>query len=1268
MSLLATIRGRLILLVLMLILPATALVYSLALHNRELHLTEARQRLSFFAQQASNDLQTVIRDARSIYFALSLVPAIRTKNLAECADVLAKAHANAPILSTIILTDHTGQGLCSATTKEPLPSYADREYIQRLLATGALVVDRPVIGRTTKKAVVPVAGPVHNDQGKMVGTLIVPPDLTHFGEQFVKEHPIPGLVFLLWDRDGKLLFRYPDAEQLTGKQFADLPLVHLVAEKTQHGIVEVKGFDGIERVIGYKVPEGEYANTGIYIGVSMPAEIFFATANATMVRAFWSMLAITLLGLMAAWLLGSRMIWQQIEKISGVARRFAAGNYRARFGAPYPSGELGELAHTFDAMADTSADRLGEIERINTELEQRIIDRTTRLESSEMQFRGVLESANDAFVIIDAAGIIVIVNAQALALFGYTREELLGLPVDDLLPEHLRAQHRTHRAQYAAAPVKTIMSKRRDLKGRRKDGSEFFAGVSLSPLNTAQGHFVTAVVRDITLELEAENALKRSNRMLRMLSVCNEALVRAEDENMLLDAICRHIVEIGGYRLAWVGFVLHDAAQSVQPAAQFGDKGYVEQLQITWADAERGRGPVGRAVREGQTIVVPDLNRDPNFLPWKSAANAHGFVSVIALPLSNRKSVFGTLALYSVEQNMFDTDEVNLLVELANDLAYGITSLRETVARQRTQSELDYRTSYDVLTGLPNRAMFIDRTEQALVHASRHKRHVGVLLLDIDRFKGINENYGRAAGDEVLHEIAERLQATLREGDTVARLSVDEFGVLICDLAQTDDILSLGKKLLHVVAQPIHFKTSEIDDLFVTGSAGVSLYPRDGDNAEGLLKAADVAMHSAKSLGGNVFNFFSEEMNRRLSTRVVLEGALRRAVEQNELQVHYQPKVSLLSGATVGAEALVRWPQPDGSMISPIDFIPLAEETGLIVPLGEWVLNTVCAQMQQWRARQLPVLPIAINLSARQFLQPDLTAVIRGALDRHQLQPNLLEVEITESTAMINIDKAVNILHEIKALGIMISLDDFGTGYSSLNYLKRFPVNHLKIDRAFVRDITTDPDDALICKAVIGLAHNLKMSVIAEGVETEGQMNYLRQHRCDEMQGYYFSRALPADAFAALLKEGRCLTFRDATENAQRTLLLVDDDENMLSALKRAMRRSGYRILTAGSAAEGFELLATHAVQVIISDQRMPVMSGTAFLRHVKDLYPNTVRIVLSGYTELTSVTEAINQGAIYKFLTKPWDDDDLTEKVKEAFHFYDMQKVEQKDPQNTGH
>ena len=313
------------------------------------------------------------------------------------------------------------------------------------------------------------------------------------------------------------------------------------------------------------------------------------------------------------------------------------------------------------------------------------------------------------------------------------------------------------------------------------------------------------------------------------------------------------------------------------------------------------------------------------------------------------------------------------------------------------------------------------------------------------------------------------------------------------------------------------------------------------------------------------------------------------------------------------------------------------------------MINQTCRQIRVWLDAGLAVPTIAVNLSPRQFRQEHLARTIVRALNAYELEAKYLEFEITESAAMHDLEATLAILRELKGLGLKLSLDDFGTGYSSLAYLKRFPIDHLKIDRAFVRDLTSDPDDAAICLAIINLAHSLKLIVIAEGVESEAQMNYLRRHGCDDIQGYFFSRPVPAVEFARLLGEWAPLA-SDVPEEARPTLLIVDDEVGMISALQRLLRREGYRILTAGSAQEGFELLATHDVQVILSDQRMPQMSGTEFLSRVRDLYPDTIRIILSGYTDLDTVTGAVNRGAIYKFLTKPWDDDQLRDQLREAF------------------
>jgi len=362
----------------------------------------------------------------------------------------------------------------------------------------------------------------------------------------------------------------------------------------------------------------------------------------------------------------------------------------------------------------------------------------------------------------------------------------------------------------------------------------------------------------------------------------------------------------------------------------------------------------------------------------------------------------------------------------------------------------------------------------------------------------------------------------------------------------------------------------------------------------------------------------------------------------------------------IGAEALIRWRHPLTGMIAPGDFIPLAEETGLIVQIGEWVIETACSQIKAWQNAGLAEVSVSVNLSGRQFQQENLVRVVKQALKLNGVAAQYLELEVTESAVMQNPERTITILRELKEIGVKISLDDFGTGYSSLNYLKRFPIDTLKIDRSFVRDITTNPEDAAITNAVISLAHSLKHRVIAEGVESEAQLAFLRRNQCDQIQGFYFSRPLPPEDFAEMLRTGRTLNLGETSQDEKkRTLLIVDDEPNILSALQRLLRRDGYRVLTAGSAAEGFELLALNEVQVIISDQRMPHMNGTEFLSRVKEMYPDTIRLVLSGYTDLKSITDAINHGAIYKFLTKPWDDDALRERIHDAFIFHKSKRDE---------
>ncbi|MBE0596367.1 MAG: EAL domain-containing protein [Desulfuromonadales bacterium] len=435
--------------------------------------------------------------------------------------------------------------------------------------------------------------------------------------------------------------------------------------------------------------------------------------------------------------------------------------------------------------------------------------------------------------------------------------------------------------------------------------------------------------------------------------------------------------------------------------------------------------------------------------------------------------------------------------------------------RKRYEIRLEHLATHDELTGLANRALLQDRLAQSLHYAHRSGRLVAVLLLDLDRFKVFNDSLGHDFGDQLLCAVAERLLLNVREADTVARMGGDEFVVLLAEVASEEDVGLVARKLLDQLNFPYQIGGREIT---VTASLGISLYPKDSSDGSTLIRNADMAMYRAKKHDSSNFSFYSPELNQRVVETLELEGALRQALERQEFCLHYQPKVDLASGRVVGCEALVRWHHPQRGMVSPADFIPLAEETGLIVPLGSWVLREACRQNRAWQAEGLPPMSVAVNLSARQFRKGDLPQLVQNILQEVGLDPRYLELELTESMVMDDPRKAEGTMLALKKLGVGLSLDDFGTGYSSLNYLRRFPVDSLKIDRSFINDVITDPSGASVVTSVIDIAHNLGLIAVAEGVETDEQLAFLAGCGCDIYQGYLFSRPLPASAFAELVQ------------------------------------------------------------------------------------------------------------------------------------------------------
>jgi diguanylate cyclase (GGDEF)-like protein len=440
----------------------------------------------------------------------------------------------------------------------------------------------------------------------------------------------------------------------------------------------------------------------------------------------------------------------------------------------------------------------------------------------------------------------------------------------------------------------------------------------------------------------------------------------------------------------------------------------------------------------------------------------------------------------------------------------GYRGIGRDITQQKVAEEKVSRLArFDTLTGLFNRSTFFDCFDHALAVAGRDNHQLAVLFIDLDRFKDVNDTLGHLVGDEVLKEMAQRLQKAVRSADTLARIGGDEFVLLAENTASIKSVADLAQRVVDTLAEPLIVRGEECR---LGASVGIAMYPDDGEDAPTLLRNADVAMYRAKGSGRNGFAFFSEALDQPQKERMLLGASLHRALEMNQLLLLYQPKVSVATGGMVGVEALIRWQHPERGLVPPGAFIPLAEESGLILPFGRWVLRTACSQAMAWQALGLPPFSVAVNLSARQFSDPQLAADIREVLNETGLDPRLLELEITESMMVDQHERALETLRLVKAMGVQVSIDDFGTGYSSLARLQKFPIDALKIDRSFIGDIAGDPDDAAITTAIIAMAHSLRLRVIAEGVETREQAQFLRERGCDEMQGYFFSRpVLPAE-------------------------------------------------------------------------------------------------------------------------------------------------------------
>ncbi len=752
----------------------------------------------------------------------------------------------------------------------------------------------------------------------------------------------------------------------------------------------------------------------------------------------------------------------------------------------------GRPLHFIGAMADISQRKAAE----------------AALRSSEERYRHIVETAQEGIWLIDEQGCTRFANPKMEQMLGCDRGEMLGRTIYEFMDDKAR-----QKAELGMKRRSEGIVEQQEVRFRRKDGSELWAVLATSPIDAPSGAFAgaLAMVTEITERKRQEEKIARLSRIQRVLSGINSVIVRVRSRQELFEESCRIALEHGGFEMAWVGLLDHQTLE-VRTAAHVGiEPELLRHLKLSArADLPSGQGPTGRALRERKASFNNDMQSQPHPGPLRAQIAARGYHSTISLPLLEGGEPIGVLALFARVRDFFDSEEVSLLSELAADISFAL----EFIDREE---KLNYLALYDVLTRLPNRTLFFDRLSQALAQAKRDARLAGIMFIDLDRFKTINDTYGHGVGDDLLRLVGERLRESVRESDTVARLGGDEFAIALSGLATPDDANLVAQKTIAALARPFDLDGRET---YMTASIGLALYPLDAEHAEELLKNADTAMYRAKEQGRNSYRFYRPSMNERASEQLQLETQLRGALRRQEFVLHFQPKISVPDGRISGFEALLRWRHPERGLVLPNEFIATLEDTGMIVPVGEWVMRSVCEQILAWKRAGLEPQPVAVNLSARQFQHERLDTLIGSLLRSSGINPRLLEFELTESLLMSDAEEAARTLRALKAYGVGLSVDDFGTGYSSLAYLKRFPLDVLKIDRAFIRDITSDSDDAAITRAIITLAHSLKLKVVAEGVETREQAQFLQSLACDELQGFYFGEPRMPEEFALYLRAG----------------------------------------------------------------------------------------------------------------------------------------------------
>ena len=743
--------------------------------------------------------------------------------------------------------------------------------------------------------------------------------------------------------------------------------------------------------------------------------------------------------------------------------------------------------------------------RATLEMETEIRERQRAqlaLSESESRYRSVTEAALDAIITIDEEDRIVFTNSPVETIFGYRQKAMLGQPITLILPPRGPTSATGSLTGYLSSQRGRLNRERLELLGRHQDGRDIPLELSFGEFETGGRRYFTAVARDITDRKRADALREGQYKILELIASDTPTLDT-------LDALARFIEHQhpdGRASILLLSSNGRTIAQSIAPSLPREYNQCLIGLEIG-----PQAGSCGTAMYRGKPVIVSDVQASPLWRSYRSLGTEFGFRACWSTPIfSPDGEVLGSLAIYH-SQTHTPTPEERRLVASSVHLA-GIA-----IQRSRTEARIRYMAHHDALTGLPNRALLEDRIQQAIAVAKREHHHLAVMLIDLDRFKTVNDSLGHHIGDELLRMVADRLHHCIRRSDTLARLGGDEFVICMAGDQNPEGLSHLAEKAITELSR--HFGVDNLD-LHIGASIGIALYPTDGDTPNDLLRAADAAMYAAKDKGRGTYQFFTSLMNKMAHQRLMLITQLRQAIEREEFVLYYQPLVELCSGRIVGAEALLRWNHPERGLVSPDQFIPTLEETGLMVTVGEWVLEAACRQNAAWQSAGLPPISLAVNLSAIQFYRSDVLATVKDLLEQYRLEPRWLTLEFTEAVLLEDTEAVIQTMHQLKDIGVGLALDDFGTGYSSLSYLRRFPVNRLKIDRSFLSDAAAESGSTDIITSIVRLSQSLGLISVAEGVETPSQLALVEALGCDEVQGFLFSAPIPADEFNRLLSTG----------------------------------------------------------------------------------------------------------------------------------------------------